>query len=180
MNFTERFVHLAREFIDETNPNDLICSFAGGSVGRGEADEFSDLDLNYYVNESNIEISTNINFKEEIIQLHTHSLPDLNDIYQNPWDYRFLLEARCVRDPKLIFQELFVQSKLFFNSVEGRLLMSSQAKDVVRKRLNWLDKCILKEEWITAGLAARSSIIDAAFWLFIFYKRLFIYRQLNK
>jgi hypothetical protein len=170
MDFTERLVNLGRSFIKELKPNDIICAFIGGSVGRGEADEFSDLDLNYYVLEPNIESSSNVSFGDQIIQLHVHSLPDIKLVYQNPWEFRFLLEARSIHDPDQVLEDLKTQATLFIDSSEGRTLMSSQAKRIVMDRISWMDTCIEKREWISAGIAARSSVIDAAFYYSYFAK----------
>src|SRR5690554_1821801 len=99
MNNTEILIDLGLNYIHEFKPNNLVCAFAGGSVGRGEADEYSDLDLNYFVDGPNESESINVHYQDQTIQLHIHTFPNIDDIYQNPWNYRFLLEARSMYDP---------------------------------------------------------------------------------
>jgi hypothetical protein len=126
--YNDRLIAIGEEYIQDNMTDKLVCAFAGGSVGRREADEYSDLDLNFYiVTDTNIETSQNIIFKNTIIQLHSHRLPDIREIHENPWNYRFLQEAKCLYDPKDIFRNLRNESIVYFESNDGQKLMKNQA-----------------------------------------------------
>ncbi|MGZ9584481.1 hypothetical protein [Paenibacillus marinisediminis] len=163
MNYNEILLQLGADYLQDSMPADLVCAFAGGSVGRGEADEYSDLDLIYYVLESNRSDSTNIIYNNQAIQLDIHTMPQRSDIEQNPWDYRFMLEAKVIYDPAGKFEQLREEAISYLNSCEGRQLILKQASEVVQSRIQWLHHSIQDEQWITAGLAAHSAVIDAAF-----------------
>lgn len=170
--FNDQLILLAEEYTRENRTDSLVCAFVGGSVGRGEADEYSDLDLNFYFDsgsgsdsdsDSDIEASQNILFMNNIIQLHTHALPNIREIYENPLDYRFLQEARSVYDPKGILSGLLNDSMAYFRSSDGQNLMKKQAFEVIDQRLQWTDDSVKKGELLTASNAAKSSWTDSAF-----------------
>jgi hypothetical protein len=163
-NRTSELIGFAKQFIEEQNQPQLVFAYAGGSVGRGEADEYSDLDLNLWLEgESVSEASTNITFSGVTIQLHTHPVPDVAEVLANPWSYRFLREARLVYDPLGVFQKLKQDFLAYTDSEEGRGLMSSQAKQVVERRLLWMRHSLSLGQRLTAGIACNAAWIDAAF-----------------
>lgn len=162
--YNDRLIAIGEEYIQDNMTDKLVCAFAGGSVGRREADEYSDLDLNFYiVTDTNIETSQNIIFKNTIIQLHTHSMPDLREIHENPWNYRFLQEAKCLYDPKDIFRNLRNESVSYFESNDGQELMKNQAFEIIDQRLKWMEHSVRNGELLTASIAANSSWFDSAF-----------------
>jgi hypothetical protein len=162
MNHTEHLVEIGKLFTSGNNTENLLCATAGGSVGGGDADEYSDLDLNFYTLDGN-SYNENIPFEGKVIQLHSQPLPTLKQISENPWEYRFLKESRILYDPTQVFRELKTKSEQFFKSKEGKDLMRLQAEEIVQTRISWAAKCMEKEEWITAGIAARAAWVDAGF-----------------
>lgn len=162
MDYNLFLTKLAEEFVAEGQTEDLIASFAGGSVGRNEADQYSDLDLNYYV-EGNREYSQNIEFYEHHIQLHVHQLPTIKDVHSSPWDYRFLQEAKIITDTNGVLKTLKSEAIDFFRSPEAITIMKNEAKETIDQRLSWLDACISDNSYISAGFAANAAWTDAAF-----------------
>lgn len=162
MKYTEQLVELGKMFTSEHKPENLLCATAGGSVGRGDADEYSDLDLNFYTLDGP-SFNENIPCKGNVIQLHSQPLPTFKLISENPWEYRFINESRILYDPIQEFRELKTKSEQFFKSKEGQDLMRLQAEEIVQTRISWAAKSIEREEWITAGIAARAAWVDAGF-----------------
>lgn len=172
MKHTKHQVELGKKFISEHTTDSLICVTAGGSVGRGDADEYSDLDLNFY-SSSGPSFDENIMYKGNIIQLHSELVPTQEEIYKNPWESRFIIESSVLYDPTQGFSELKSKAINFFKSKEGRDLMKLQAEEIVKKRISWALKSIEKEELITAGIAAKAAWVDAGFsYLFFTYDTL--------
>ena len=162
--YNKHLLSLGENYIQEYMTSNLVCAFAGGSVGRGEADEYSDLDLNFYiVSDTNIETSQNGIFNNSIIQLHSHPLPDIREIHEHPWNYRFLQEAKCLYDPKDIFRHLRNEAVSYFESNDGQELMKKQAFEIIDRRLKWMEESIQNGEIMTASIAADSSWFDSAF-----------------
>lgn len=157
MNHTEHLVEIGKLFTSGNNTENLLCATAGGSVGRGDVDEYSDLDLNFYTLDGNSYNESNV------IQLHSRPLPTLKQISENPWEYRFIKESRILYDPTQVFIELKTKTQQFFKSKKGRDLMRIQAEGIVKKRISWAVESIEKGDWITAGIAARSAWVDAGF-----------------
>jgi predicted nucleotidyltransferase len=162
MRHTEFLVELGKQFVNEYNTENLVCAFAGGSVGRGDADEFSDLDVNFYTIDTQSS-NKNVEFRGIIIQLNIEPLPKLKSIVKSPWEYRFLQESRVLYDPDDIFHDLQSKAIHYFNSTQGKKLLKIQSKEIVNKRITWAEESIERKEWITAGTAARSAWVDAGF-----------------
>jgi hypothetical protein len=163
-SYNDELILLAEEYTRENMTDNLVCTFVGGSVGRGEADEYSDLDLNFYIaSDLDIETSQNILYKNHIIQLDIHTLPDIREIHENPWQFRFLQEAKCLYDPKGIFRSLWNESVSYFGSSDGRNLMKKQAFEIIDQRLKWTEESVQNGELLTASIAANSSWVDSAF-----------------
>lgn len=167
MKHTKHLVELGKKFISEHNTENLLCVTAGGSVGRGDADEYSDLDLHFYTLDGP-SFDENVPFLGNVIQLHSEPLPTLNQIIENPWEFRFINESRILYDPIQVFSEIKTKAQQFFKSKEGHDLMRLQAEEIVKKRISWAVKSIEKEEWTAAGIAARSAWVDAGFYYLFF------------
>ncbi|MDB5084374.1 MAG: nucleotidyltransferase, partial [Bacilli bacterium] len=164
MDHTQYLVSLGKEYIQLNNVDNLLCAFAGGSVGRGDADSYSDLDLNLYFSEGTVEpYSQNVKFKDKIIQLHIDNLPSIEQVYSEPWDFRFLAEARAIYDPQCLLQQLLSKTKEYLVTQKARQLMFLQAKKIVSSRIQWLNRTIESNECITAGIAVNAAWTDAAF-----------------
>jgi len=164
MNYTQYWLDVAQEYVRDHSSPDWVCAFAGGSVGRGEADRYSDLDLNIWISdETEPPCSKNVRYQNRIIQLHVHGLPKIGNVMANPWDFRFLAEARAVYDPEGILRRLLTDASEYFRSPQGRERMFVQAGERVSQRKLWLAQCLDNGEWLTAGVAAHAAWTDAAF-----------------
>ncbi|MBG9943877.1 nucleotidyltransferase domain-containing protein [Brevibacillus formosus] len=125
---TNFFVSLAREFLDEWPIANLVCAYAGGSVGRGEADAYSDLDLHIFV-EGEVDPSCeNRLFREHVIQLQVQSAPTDEEVYENPWAWRYLKEAKIILDPEDRFTSWMNDMCAYMDSPAGKAKMFVQAK----------------------------------------------------
>ncbi|WP_312114406.1 hypothetical protein [Brevibacillus reuszeri] len=129
-NFTDFFILLARDFLKEKAFPGLLCAYAGGSVGRGEADAYSDLDLNIIVEGICDHKSENCEFRGQIIQLHIHPEPKDEAVYEKPWSWRYIKEARLIYDPEGRYLAWFHSMGDYLDSEEGRGKMHAQGKRI--------------------------------------------------
>ncbi|MEC0208106.1 hypothetical protein P4H70_04015 [Paenibacillus ehimensis] len=163
MNYTSFYVDLAQQYAQQQPVAQQVGAWAGGSVGRSEADRFSDLDLNVYTsNQEQPHYSANVRFQEHVIQLHVHPLPQMEQIIGSPWDFRFLEEARIVSDPSGQLQALIAEASEYFQSPQGRERMLSQAKASIAEHQAWLQESLNAQERMTASFAADAVWADAA------------------
>lgn len=159
----KRLMTIAENYTNQLDLPGFVCSFAGGSVGRGEADTYSDLDLNVYLEENLESYSENVLFQNEIIQLHVHSLPTLQDVEKRPWDFRFTREACTVWDPSGQFQAFQTKAVQYLDSPVGREKMFEQAKEVVERRKRWAAESLQAGNHYSAGVAGMAALTDAGF-----------------
>jgi len=87
----------------------------------------------------------------------------MEEIVAQPWDFRFLTEARVIFDPVGRFLNLVSEAREYFDSNPGRERMLLQSNQVVNERLSWLTSCMDKNEWMTAGIAINAAWTDAGF-----------------
>ncbi|WJQ81648.1 nucleotidyltransferase domain-containing protein [Brevibacillus brevis] len=125
---TDFFVSLAREFLDEWPVAGLVGAYAGGSVGRGEADTYSDLDLHIFVEGEDDPSCENRLFKGHMIQLQVQSAPTDEEVYENLWAWRYLKEAKIILDPEDRFISWMNDICTYMDSPAGKAKMSAQAK----------------------------------------------------
>ncbi|WGV60144.1 nucleotidyltransferase domain-containing protein [Brevibacillus brevis] len=125
---TDFFVSLAREFLDEWPVANMVCAYAGGSVGRGEADTYSDLDLHIFVEGEDDPSCENRLFKGHMIQLQVQSAPTDEEVYENPWAWRYLKEAKIILDPEDRFISWMNDICAYMDSPAGKAKMFAQAK----------------------------------------------------
>ncbi|MFF0830311.1 hypothetical protein ACFYU8_25900 [Brevibacillus sp. NPDC003359] len=125
---TDFFVSLARDFLDEWPLASLVCAYAGGSVGRGEADAYSDLDLHIFVEGEDDPSCENRLFRGHVIQLHVQSAPTDEEVYENPWAWRYVKEAKVVLDPEDRFTSWMKAICAYMDSPAGKAKMFAQAK----------------------------------------------------
>jgi predicted nucleotidyltransferase len=159
----DRLMDLAKAYIVELPKESIVSAFAGGSVGRGEADRYSDLDLNIYMADETTHYSKNVHYNGEVIQVHIHQVPAIDSIYHSPWDFRFLKEARTVYDPEGRFKTLQNEAIQYFDSMDGRQKMFKQAKEIVEDRQQRATDSIKKGYANSATIAARAAWTDAAY-----------------
>ncbi|MFA4133925.1 MULTISPECIES: nucleotidyltransferase domain-containing protein [unclassified Brevibacillus] len=125
---TDFFVSLAREFLDEWPVANMVCAYAGGSVGRGEADTYSDLDLHIFVEGEDDPSCENRLFKWHMIQLQVQSAPTDEEVYENLWAWRYLKEAKIILDPEDRFISWMNDICAYMDSPAGKAKMFAQAK----------------------------------------------------
>ncbi|MBH0333085.1 hypothetical protein ABH14_25625 [Brevibacillus brevis] len=125
---TDFFVSLAREFLDEWPVANMVCAYAGGSVGRGEADTYSDLDLHIFVEGEDDPSCENRLFKGHMIQLQVQSVPTDEEVYENLWAWRYLKEAKIILDPEDRFISWMNDICAYMDSPAGKAKMFAQAK----------------------------------------------------
>ncbi|TKI58108.1 hypothetical protein E8L90_23470 [Brevibacillus antibioticus] len=128
---TDFFLSLAREFLDECPLANLVCAYAGGSVGRGEADAYSDLDLHIFVEGEGDHSFENRLFRGHMIQLQVQAAPTDEEVYENPWAWRYLKEAKVVLDPEDRFTSWMNDMCAYMDSPAGKEKMFAQAKTEV-------------------------------------------------
>ncbi|WP_429844337.1 hypothetical protein [Brevibacillus sp. FIR094] len=119
---------MAREFLDEWPLASLVCAYAGGSVGRGEADAYSDLDLHIFVEGEGEPSCENRLFRGHVIQLLVQCAPTDEEVYENPWAWRYLKEAKVVLDPEDRFTSWMNDMCAYMDSQAGKEKMFAQAK----------------------------------------------------
>ncbi|UIO42581.1 hypothetical protein LOY85_27990 [Brevibacillus brevis] len=125
---TDFFVSLAREFLDEWPVANMVCAYAGRSVGRGEADTYSDLDLHIFVEGEDDPSCENRLFRGHMIQLQVQSAPTDEEVYENPWAWRYLKEAKIILDPGDRFISWMNDICAYMDSPAGKAKMFAQAK----------------------------------------------------
>lgn len=153
-NFTDFFVLLARDFLQEESFPGMVCAYAGGSVGRGEADAYSDLDLNVFVQGQMDHTSENREFKGQIIQLHIHPAPNDESVYASPWSWRYIKEAKLISDQHGRYTAWFASMRDYLDSKEGRGKMLAQAKESVDQYFDMARHALFEGFGYSAYLAA--------------------------
>gem|GEM_PF-1531791 len=163
MNYTERLMNTARQYIASNKQTDWVFAYAGGSVGRGDADIYSNLNLYIVVSSTNFEsIVTNVQYDGVFIRLHIRAWEGSCVLRSQPWRNRFLSEARVVYDPYGAFEALKPAVFDYFASIEGRRKMLQQSQEEVQLYLKCLDSCIRTEDPFGASLAAQAAWLTAA------------------
>ncbi|NKB67993.1 MAG: hypothetical protein GKR89_13110 [Candidatus Latescibacteria bacterium] len=164
---TARLMELAQSYVDSTAYPDLVCVYAGGSVGRGRADDFSDLDLMFWHGDAAGDQlqAANIEYDREILQVHHAQLPALDLLQTHPWDNRFIEDGAPVYDPNGVYARLHRAFLDFIDSPQGRDLLVAQAREIVATRQQWTRTCLGKGHFHTGAMAAMAAWTDAAFLL---------------
>ncbi|WP_188066696.1 nucleotidyltransferase domain-containing protein [Brevibacillus brevis] len=158
---TDFFVSLAGEFLDEWPVASLVCAYAGGSVGRGEADTYSDLDLHIFVEGEDDPSCENRLFKGHVIQLQVQSAPTDEEVYENPWAWRYLKEAKIILDPEDRFISWMNEICAYMDSPAGKAKMFSQTKAEVESFHEDAQAALMEGFPYSAYLAAWAGWIGA-------------------
>ncbi|MFP3391504.1 hypothetical protein [Brevibacillus sp. SIMBA_040] len=169
-NFTDFFVLTAKDFLAEKAFPGLLCAYAGGSVGRGEADAYSDLDLNIIVEGISDHTSENCWFRGQIIQLHIHPVPTNEAVYENPWLWRYIKEARLIHDPDGRYLAWLHAMCDYLDSEEGKSKMLAQGKRIIEEYRAGAKQALSLGRGYSAFLAAWASWIEAV-QLFAYFCR---------
>ena len=149
-------------FLDAHKPARFVAATTGGSVARREADEYSDLDLNIYVDDTEEHRSENRQFAGEIIQLHIQPFPRVEAVRQSPWDYRFLREAGVICDPAGRYESFAREAQPWLRSADGVSAACDLALADVEKRRSWAEEAILRRDHMEMGMASMAAMTDAA------------------
>ena len=155
-------VEVGRAYLDAHSPPGFVASTTGGSVARGEADQYSDLDLNIFVDGAQNDHSANREFGGEIIQIHVHPLPSVTAVRQSAWGYRFLREAGIVRDPTGRYESFARQALAWLDSPAGLGATRAGALSDVAERRQWAERTIAQGDLLGAGMASIAAVTDAA------------------
>ncbi|WP_289142722.1 hypothetical protein [uncultured Brevibacillus sp.] len=169
-NFTDFFVLTAKDFLAEKAFPGLLCAYAGGSVGRGEADAYSDLDLNIIVEGISDHTSENCRFRGQIIQLHIHPVPTNEAVYENPWSWRYIKEARLIHDPDGRYLAWLHAMCDYLDSEDGKSKMLAQGKRIIEEYRAGAKQALSLGRGYSAFLAAWASWIGAVQLFAYFYR----------
>ncbi|KRG13633.1 hypothetical protein ACA29_08105 [Lederbergia galactosidilytica] len=167
INKSGELLQVAREFIKD---KELICAYVGGSVGRGEADRYSDVDLTVFTETEIATKKADILYKGEIIQLetlHISELPNKEMIEVSPWEFRFLLEVTILKDEEGKLDKLIKWTTDYFHAENGRKKMIAQVSQIVRERITSASDCLKQQHYYSATIAAMGAWTEAGF-LYLF------------
>ncbi|KGP89655.1 hypothetical protein N780_10285 [Pontibacillus chungwhensis BH030062] len=144
-----QFLELAKEFVQ----NELVYSTYAilvGSVARGEADKYSDINIICYTGREQYLGDRVIFYKGEYIQLHTKSIlefPNKELLSYNPWHYRFLSESIILQDTNAELSKLQNWAKSYFSSIKGEKGAIQDVERLIEGRIKYA------EEQVGAGRA---------------------------
>ncbi|MFD1739195.1 nucleotidyltransferase domain-containing protein [Bacillus salitolerans] len=170
-NRSEALMQVAKNYI-ETLDTKIIYACVGGSVGRGDADQYSDLDLTIYTNECASSSKLDILYGDEIIQLEIvpiDELPDKKVILQSPWDFRFLAEEAILKDEEGSYHDLKEWAITYFNSKNGKQKMIEQVTNIVKNRCKFAMECLETNMNYSASIASMGAWTEAGF-LYLYIK----------
>lgn len=168
-NKNENLLQIAKDFIRESNM-DVIYAFVGGSVGRGEADKYSDVDLTIYTNTNLSSNKSDVIYDGEIIQLetlHIDELPNQHMIEESPWDYRFLSEITIVKDEADKFSKIKQWATTYFGSENAKKKMVKQVSEIVKERTMCAFDYLKQHKFYSATHASMGAWAEAGF-LYLF------------
>lgn len=163
-------IAIALRLTIELSIPDVKFAFVGGSVGRGDDDEWSDIDLTICVYDERYHCNKNIIFEGETVQLFITHPYEWEAVKQNPLEYRFLLESLPVYDPNSIFSSLKEKSSAYLHSSLGKQRISTDWINLVSQRQDWARDKILAGKMHSATVAAGAAFADAAF-MFLYFNQ---------
>ncbi|MCR6105618.1 nucleotidyltransferase domain-containing protein [Salipaludibacillus agaradhaerens] len=148
-------------------PHSISYATAGGSLGRGDADAFSDIDITIYC-EDNLLEETHVNkvYEDEIIQLtclHTRDLPSEHDIYRSPWHARFLTEILILKDTEERFSHIKQVALDHLTSANGLITMTQEVTAIVNQRMVAARQALKRGMGYSAAMSALGAWAEAAF-----------------
>ncbi|WP_019413958.1 nucleotidyltransferase domain-containing protein [Paenisporosarcina sp. TG20] len=168
-NRSKELIQIATNFIGESNFN-VVYACVGGSVGRGDADTYSDIDLTVYSNDNFPSSKMDILTSGEIIQLeivHISDIPNEQAILHSPWEYRFIIEQEIIKDTNGSYRELQEAATAYFNSTNGKNKIIDQVSKIVRERIKFAIESIETKNYHSANFAAMGAWSEAGF-LYLF------------
>lgn len=163
---------VAKSYIDDVS-YPVSCALISGSVARGEADSFSDVDITIYTNDKTVTGQFNLEYKGEILQIaimRSNRLPTQEMVYHSPWDYRFLVESLILTDTNSYIYNLREVAKEYLVSEKGMQKMLDDVSNIVRKRTNFAKGRLKEKNNFSAAHAAMGAWAEAAFLHLFFMK----------
>lgn len=166
----DKLLQIAKDFLEEKTSH-VIYACVGGSVGNGNADEYSDIDLTVYTNTEIVSEDIDFFYKDHIIQLeilHIKDLPNQQGIKSSPWDFRFLPEITIIKDNEDNFDKIKKWATDFLNSVNGRKIIFEQVSNIIIKRQKSALEYLEQQRFYSATIAAIGAWSEAGF-LYLFF-----------
>ncbi len=163
MNASERLMALAGGCVAELPVVDKRYAFVGGSVGRGNADEWSDVDVTVCVDGGEPPRAFNLVYEGELVQVDFMSPPLCGKAELALVDCRFLLESRPVYDPRGEYADLRENVRRRFETNPGRQELFEQWKTVVEERKRWAADSVAHGRMRSAAAAGGAAWADAPF-----------------
>ncbi|QQE79646.1 nucleotidyltransferase domain-containing protein [Alicyclobacillus sp. SO9] len=168
MTRNDVLMDLGRRCLKELNLPNMKYAFLGGSVGRGDADEFSDVDITICVEESASFETQNLIYEGEFVQVDFISPITLDAIMENPLDYRHLLESKALYDPLGNFEAVQGEARQYFASTIGQTQTFAKWTNVVEQRKHWAVNSMEQNTLYSATVAGEAAWTDAAFMAMFF------------
>lgn len=163
-------ISIARRLTIELNIPEVNFAFVGGSVGRGDDDEWSDIDLTICVDDVGYHCNRNIIFEGETVQLFITHPYEWEVVEKNPLEYRFLLESLPVYDSNSIFSSLKENLRAYLHSSLGRQRLFNDWVKLVSQRQDWARENTLAGKMHSATVAAGAAYADASF-MFLYFNQ---------
>ncbi len=167
MTRNDMLLDLGRRCLHELNLPHVKYAFAGGSVGREDADEFSDVDITICVEESATCEPKNLIYEGEFVQVDYATISP-HAISDNPLNYRYLLESKPLYDPLGQFKAIQDEACHYFGSTVGQMETFGKWTKLVEQRKQWALNSIEQNTPYSATVAGGAAWTDAAFMAMFF------------
>jgi len=167
-NRNKQKIMIAKDVLDQLEFK-VVGASVGGSVVRGEADEFSDLDLTICTDTTD-RFKRDFFYADEIIQLEViplKHLPNKNTMINLPWDHRFIYEMSVIKDETDQLIPIKRWATHYFSTKNGKKKMLQQVNQLVSKRKEYAFACIKEQQLYSATNAALGAWTEAGF-LYLF------------
>jgi predicted nucleotidyltransferase len=158
---SKELIDLTKQFLELSFPNETFVSI-DGSTARGTADQYSDIDLTIY-GDLKQQYDKNIEFFGVIVQVHFATLPQLVQIHQDPWAFRFLTEMKIIKDRNDYLKTVKREAIEFFNSLDGKQRMLKCVKNIISDRIVAANRFYKVSRFYSATNAAMGAWSEAAF-----------------
>jgi len=168
MTRNDVLIDLGRSCLRDLNLPNMKYAFLGGSVGRGDADEFSDVDITICVEEPASFETQNLIYEGEFLQVDFISPITMDAIMENPLDYRHLLESKALYDPLGNFKAIQYEVRQYFASTIGQTETFAKWTNVVEQRKHWAINSMEQNTLYSATVASGAAWTDAAFMAMFF------------
>lgn len=149
-------IDLAKKYVQEEMP---YCTYACviGSVARGEADDYSDIDIICFTGRETYLGKNDVLYKDEIIQMDVKSIlefPNKELFSYNPWHYRFLTESVIIKDTNGELSKLQGWAKSYYSSLQGQRDVIQDVETLISGRKDYAFEQMNKGKEFAATHAA--------------------------